>query len=242
MKRLLFPAAAPGALTLDGPGFHHLVRVLRVRAGDTLELFDGKGTVFPAVVQTLEVESARLEVAAGTPRAAMRELIIVQALPKADKLEWVLQKCTELGAAAFVPMFTERTVVKPSGREDGKLERWRKIVEEAARQCGRADVPRVEAPRGLPEAVRGLSQALVLVLDTAQGAAVSLSQAWAGEPSATRPVALVIGPEGGLSAAELEQLREAGAVPVTLGSRVLRTETAALSALAVLLHLQGELG
>lgn len=238
MKRLHLPGAAPGAMRLDGPRFHHLVRVLRVRAGEPLEIFDGKGTVFAAQVTDVGADSASLFLEAGTPQPAPRAITIVQGLPKAEKLEWVLQKGTELGAAAFRPVFTERTVIKPSGREDTKVQRWQRIVEEAARQSGRADVPVVFAPAALLEAVHELKGALVLVLDEEEEA-TSLSAAVA---ETTQPLALVIGPEGGLARAEVVALKQAGAVPVTMGRRVLRTETAALAALAVLFHLQGELG
>ncbi|MBS1153413.1 MAG: rRNA methyltransferase [Myxococcaceae bacterium] len=241
MKRLHLPQAAPGALRLEGPRFHHLIRVLRVRAGEALEVFDGRGTVFPAQVGEVGDEAATLTLGPGAPQPAPREITIVQGLPKAEKLEWVLQKCTELGAAAFAPVFCERTIVKPSGREDAKVQRWQRIVEEAARQSGRAEVPTVHPPRPLLEAVGGLSGCLILVLDEEEEA-LSLSAAVAPALSTAQPLALVIGPEGGLSRAEVAQLQQRGAVPVTLGRRVLRTETAALAALAVLLHLQGELG
>lgn len=238
MKRLHLPHAAPGAVRLDGPRFHHLIRVLRVRAGERLELFDGRGTVFPAEVEQVDTDAATLKVGPGVPQPVAPGITIVQGLPKAEKLEWVLQKGTELGAAAFAPVFTERCVVKPSGREDAKVQRWQKIAEEAARQSGRADVPTVLPPRPLLDAVRALAPGTrVLVLDEEEEER-SLSSA-AGEGG---PLALVIGPEGGLARSEVQALAALGALGVTLGRRVLRTETAALAALAVLLHLQGELG
>lgn len=241
MKRLHLPHAAAGALRLEGPRFHHLIRVLRVAAGERLEVFDGRGTVFAARVEDVGADAATLTLDPGEPQPPPRAITIVQSLPKAEKLEWVLQKCTELGAASFVPVFSERTVVKPSGREDTKVQRWQRIVEEAARQSGRADVPTVLAPQPLIDGVRALSSALVLVLDEEEEA-LALSAAVAQALSSAQPLALVIGPEGGLSRAEVAALHQLGAVSVTLGSRVLRTETAALAALAVLLHLQGELG
>ena len=141
MKRVHLPHAAAGPMRLEGPRFHHLVRVLRVRAGEALEVFDGRGTVFSAQVDDVGAEAASLTLAAGSPQPAPRAITIIQALPKAEKLEWVLQKCTELGAAAFAPVFSERTVIKPSGREDTKVQRWQRIVEEAARQSGRRRGP-----------------------------------------------------------------------------------------------------
>ncbi len=238
MKRVLLAEAWEGEHQLEGARFHHLATVLRVRVGDALEVFDGKGQVFDATVVTLGAES--LTVRLSQPRSAppTRQVTIVQGLPKADKLELVLQKGTELGASAFLPVSTARSVVKLEGREDKKLERWRRIVEEAARQCGRFDVPAVLEPRPL----KGLTLAgtTLLVLDEAEHTR-TLSSALEGlGPS--QPVALVIGPEGGLDRAEVDALRAAGAVSVTLGPLILRTETAALAALAVLRHLDGLLG
>lgn len=239
MKRLHLPNAAPGSLRLEGPRFHHLVRVLRAGAGEAIEVFDGRGTLFAAQVQDVKDDHATLTLGEPTTQPPPRQITIVQALPKAEKLEWVLQKCTELGASAFAPVFSERTVIKPSGREDTKVQRWQRIVEEAARQSGRADVPPVHPPRPLLEAVRALEKNLILVLDEEEEA-LPLSAAMGD--SRSQPLALVIGPEGGLARTEVKALQDLGAVSVTLGRRVLRTETAALAALAVLLHLQGELG
>lgn len=240
MKRLYVPNAISGVLHLSGPRFHHLVRVLRVKAGEPLEVFDGKGMAFPAQLSDLGANAATLTLAAGSPQPPPPRITLVQGLPKAEKLELVLQKGTELGAAAFAPVFSERCVIKPSGREETKVQRWQRIVEEAARQCGRADVPPVHAPRPLVDAVRALAGAVVLVLDEEEEALPLSAAVSTALPS--QPLALVIGPEGGLSRAEVAALVQLGAMPVTLGRRVLRTETAALAALSVLLFLQGELG
>ncbi|MEW5740522.1 MAG: 16S rRNA (uracil(1498)-N(3))-methyltransferase [Myxococcota bacterium] len=243
MNRLLVPGAAEGTLTVDGPRFHYLARVLRLTAGDALEVFDGTGRAFDARVTAVAEASASL--ALGPSRAAPlpRALTVVQGLPKGDKLEWVLQKGTELGVSAFVPAACARSVVKLDAKAAAsRVERWRRIVEEAARQCGRADVPPVTPPAPLLDAVAGLPDApAVFVLDEAERA-VSLSHAFAPLRDARRPLALVVGPEGGLERAEVDALLTRGAVPVSLGRLILRTETAALAAVSVLRHLDGELG
>jgi 16S rRNA (uracil1498-N3)-methyltransferase len=169
-------------------------------------------------------------------------LALVQGLPKGDKLEWVLQKGTELGATLFAPADTARAVVKlDEKRAAERVKRWTKIVEEAARQCGRADVPEVHPPRALLEAVASLPPGTRLLVLDEEERARPLGQAVASLPEGD-PLALVVGPEGGLDRGEVTALAEVGGVPVTLGRRVLRTETAALAALAVLQHLRGELG
>ncbi len=236
MKRLHLPQAKSGLSELTGEPFHYLSRVLRVKAGDALEVFDGQGQVFAAQVK--EVAEAALTLELKEPRPAPRApaLTLIQGLPKGDKLELVLQKGTELGVAAFYPVVTARAVSRPKDGE-AKAERWRKIVSEAARQCGRADVPPVAAPGPLEAAVAALPQGTQLLVLDEEEHALRLSDALGDGP-----VALVVGPEGGLAREEVVALRQSGGVSVTLGPRVLRTETAALAALAVLLHRRGELG
>lgn len=243
MKRLLVPGAAEGALDVDGPRFHYLVRVLRLSPGDSLEVFDGQGQAFDARVASVGEASARLTLGAARSAPRPRALTVVQGLPKGAKLEWVLQKGTELGVTAFVPAACARSVVKLDAKAAAsRAERWRRIVEEAARQCGRADVPAVSLPAPLPQAVAGLPGApAVFVLDEAERA-VSLSHAFCALRDAGEPIALVVGPEGGFDRGEVDALIARGAVPVSLGRLVLRTETAALAAVSVLRHLDGELG
>jgi 16S rRNA (uracil1498-N3)-methyltransferase len=247
MIRLLVPAAAEGPLdtsfdvTLDGPQLHYVARVLRLRAGDALEVFDGAGHTFAATVSALGEASCTLRLSQRSLARHGRAIAVVQGLAKGDKLDLVFQKATELGASHLVAAACERSVVKLDGKADAKRARWQRIAEEAARQCRRADVPRVEGPVPVLEAPALLGPGwAVLVLDEEERA-VPLSAAVMALPS-ERPVALVVGPEGGLSRAEVSGLVERGAVAVTLGGLVLRTETAALAGLAVLRHLDGALG
>ncbi|WP_434387179.1 16S rRNA (uracil(1498)-N(3))-methyltransferase [Melittangium boletus] len=244
MIRLLVPLPehAPSEVTLSGDRRHYLLHVLRLAEGDALEVFDGAGRAFDARVAAVEPETVRLTLGEARSTPAARAVHILQGLPKGDKLEWVLQKGTELGAAAFHPVATARSVVKldPKRAED-RTSRWMKIVEEAARQCRRNDVPLVHPPRPLVEAARALAPGtLLLVLDEEESAA-PLGELFRASAPGT-PVALVIGPEGGLAREEVGALQALGARPVTLGRRILRTETAALAALTVMAHLDGELG
>lgn len=239
MKRMLVPGAAEGRLQLTGAGFHHLAVVLRAGIGDVIEAFDGAGTSFTAKVLTIEDTFVTLQLSEPRVAALPRRVTVVQGLPKADKLELVLQKGTELGASAFLPAPAIRSVARLEGKLDSKLERWRRIIEEAARQCGRADVPHLLEPT--PLSAFSLPDTTVLVLDEVSDATIPLSHCVRALPS-DRPLALVIGPEGGLDRAEVEALTSRGAQRVTLGKNVLRTETAALAALSVIRHLDGWLG
>ena len=164
--------------------------------------------------------------------------MLIQGLPKADKLDLVLQKATELGVSAVWPVLTERSVARPKPEALGtRHARWQRIAEEAARQSGRAEVPEVTALRSLEEAARALGSGMRLLILDEEERSERLGAA-AGDGA----VALVVGPEGGLAREEVRLLRDLGGVPVSLGPLVLRTETASLAALAVLRHLDGLLG
>jgi 16S rRNA (uracil1498-N3)-methyltransferase len=231
------PSPAPERIRLEGAALHHL-RVARVAAGEKIEVFDGRGRAWAASVETVADDGAVLRLGEERHGASGRAVVLIQGLPKGDKLELVLQKVTELGVTAVWPVLTERSVSRPRPEaQEARRARWQRIAEEAARQSGRADVPEVAALRPLDEAVRALDGGFRLLVLDEEERAERLGQA-AGDG----PVALVVGPEGGLARAEVDALRAAGGIPVSLGPLVLRTETAGIAAIAVLRHLDGSLG
>ncbi|HVP61805.1 MAG TPA: 16S rRNA (uracil(1498)-N(3))-methyltransferase [Myxococcaceae bacterium] len=235
--RLDVPTPVPERVRVEGAALRHL-RVARVVPGETVEVFDGRGRAWAGWLETVDEGGAVLRLAEERRGEAGRTVVLIQGLPKGDKLDWVLQKSTELGVSAVWPVVTARSVARP------KLEalaarhaRWQRIVEEAARQSGRTEVPEVAALRPLEEAVKALPTGVrLLVLDEEE------QRERLGPAAGDGAVALVIGPEGGLEREEVEALRTAGGVPVSLGPLVLRTETAGVAALAVLRHLDGLLG
>lgn len=240
MNRLYLPGAVSGSRQLEGAQFHKLVRVLRLAPGATVQVFDGRGARFTATLEAIEGERARLMLGAPSLEVAPRRLAVVQGLTRAERLELVLQKCTELGATDFVLLAAARSVVKLEGKADKKLSRWQRILEEAARQSGRADVPSLAGPTAAGAVAGALpAGARVLVLDEEEKA-LTLSAAAGPLLETDGPLALVVGPEGGLTREEVAALVAGGAQAVTLGAQVLRTETAALAALAVLRHLDGQ--
>lgn len=210
-------------------------------------VFDGEGMEGEARIQqvdqrgrvTLEV----LRVERGRRDSPLR-LHLVQGLPRAQKLEWVLQKATELGVSQIGVLLCQRSLGSAKGlRGTRRWSRWRRILEEAARQCGRARVPDLVGPWDLDEFLefQGGSQALRLVLwEEARGK--GLSEALRDLAGPPREVWLVVGPEGGLEPWEVDRMVEAGFIPVGLGPRTLRTETAGAVALAILQFLFGDLG
>jgi len=245
MARLFHPVAdpPPPSIRLEGTGFHHLIHVLRLKAGDDVEVFDGRGRSFLGRVASIQRGSA--EIMLGPPGASHpgRYVMLVQSLPKADKMEWIIQKATELGASAFAPVHSARSVVRLRGaRLEQRLQRWRTIAQQAARQCGRSDVPEILPAEPIAARVEALSPTVRCFLLDEDEPAVSLNQAFSAAKTDQSPVALLIGPEGGFERREVGTLRQLGALPVSLGKAKLRTETAAIVALAILLHLDGRLG
>lgn len=239
MIRLPVPAGTlvAGELVLRGEEAHRVRDVLRLEVGAEVELFDGQGRVASARLEGFTPDP-RLQVGAPREVPVAPPLCIAQGMPKGDKLEFVIQKATELGAAEVVPFDCMRAVVKLDGKKAAeRQERWQRIAVEAARQCGRADVPQVGAVASLAH-VLARPGAVGLLYEGETELRLGAFLDAAGE----RPVTLLIGPEGGFDPREVAQAQAAGARLVGLGSRILRTETVALAALAIALHRRGELG
>jgi 16S rRNA (uracil1498-N3)-methyltransferase len=214
---------------------HYLRDVLRLGPGAEVELFDGAGGAWDARI----VEG--FEALALGPRRELRPgglpIWLLFALSKGEKVELVVQKATELGAARVVPFGAERSVVRLDGEKgEERARRWRRIAEEAARQCGRADVPEVAAPAPLEAALATLPRGFECLVFERGGAPL------AEAPPAAAGYAAVIGPEGGLTEGELLACERAGARRASLGPRVLRAETAAIVAVALLQARFGDLG
>jgi len=256
---------------LDAETGKKLTRVLRLCAGEPFIGFDGRGRewdcILTATGRPREDDFERLE-KRGTSKGKVRALIVApretsapsrlhlsvaQAVPKNDKMEWVLQKGTELGVAEFWPFEAERTVARllggdeESARATARAERWRRIAAGAAAQCGRADVPIIHAIADLSTVIgAGANAGRCFLLDESENAE-PLRAALEREPLALEndepmKVMLLVGPEGGWSESEREQAERYGAESVHLGRLILRTETAALVAAALLQWEAGELG
>ena len=201
--------------------------VLRMKPGDRVALFDGSGSEWIGELTAGgKSASVRLIEKRDGPSGPRRRVTLCQALLKGERMEWVLQKGTELGVEAFQPVLTERVVARKSETP----ERWRRIVIEAAEQCGRTDVPAVHPPVSLDAALGG-DGAHVFCWE-GEGSATLWEQIAGGAPERLR---LHVGPEGGFSDSEAERARERGVAVVSLGPLILRAETAAVAASALLL-------
>jgi 16S rRNA (uracil1498-N3)-methyltransferase len=235
------PFSSGRRITLAGNAASHVTRVLRLRVGAQLVLFDGSGGEFEGSID--KAHGGEVTVAIGEHRALEREsplaLTLAQGVSRGERMDLVVQKATELGVTRILPVLTERSVVRLTAQQsDRKLNHWRAIAIAACEQCGRNRLPELAAP---------VTLAQLLGSDGGAGAAGGLRLLLSPEGSATlagltRPVAaatVLIGPEGGLSDEEEQAAVASGFTAVRLGPRVLRTETAAIAALTLL---QRELG
>jgi 16S rRNA (uracil1498-N3)-methyltransferase len=233
------PVVAGKRLVLEGSAANHIARVLRLRSGDPLTVFDGSGGEFGARIEELRKEA--VVVAVQEHRALDREsplpLTLAQGMSRGERMDWVIQKATELGTSRIVPVFTKRSVVRLDEKQaERKLQHWRAIAVAACEQCGRNRIPELATPVDFFD---------VLAADTSGSTRIVLSPAGELRIDDLKEVAagitVLIGPEGGLEDAEREAAIAAGFKPVRLGPRVLRTETAAIAALTIIQRYFGDL-
>lgn len=230
-----------------GEELRHLAQVMRLRPGDSLVILDGCGRQYEGVVRSLTKEAAEIRLLTVTEGAGESPLCLwlVQGIPKGDKMEGIVQKAAELGAAGIIPAEMNRCVVRYSGeKRESRRERWQKIVREAVKQCGRSSVPVVADICSLEDLLPRLREGLCLVPWEEGG--ISL-KAWVRTESARARagahVFIVVGPEGGMEEGEVSLLKEgAGGSAVTLGPRILRAETAGAAVLAALQYEWGDMG
>jgi len=239
--RLFIPDAliANSELSLTGEQANYVARVLRLKVGGALFMFDGNGGKYGAVIKSFSKNRVVVTIGEHHDEEIESPLAIrlVQGISRAGRMDIVVQKATELGVRRISPVITEFSVVKLAGdRAVKRHEHWRKISQSACEQCGRNSLPAIDGPQDLRIWLdnRKSDGATRILLDPQSRTSVSMLQA----PKAR--VDLLVGPEGGLSEAERSQCEESGFTPVSLGPRVLRTETAALAGITVLQTLWGD--
>ncbi len=224
-------------LTIVGEDVSHISKVLRMSAGDSIVVCDGNGNDYNAVITSI----SKTEVVADIKEKyvcdaePVVDVTLYQALPKQGKMEYIIQKTTELGINKIVPVYTKRCVVKPSD----KTERWSKVAESAAKQCGRGIVPEVTATVSFDEALKqmeGFDLALMPYECEEENKLKTVLKS-----SQYKNVSIFIGPEGGFDTKEVERAIECGIKTVTLGKRILRTETAASAVLPIIMYENDEM-
>lgn len=231
--------AVGGQCQLDDNAANHVGRVLRMQAGQALQLFNGDGQDYRATITEAGKKHVQVEVqeAAENETESPLRVVLAQTLSKGDRMDYAVQKAVEMGVSEIVPLTTERCDVKLKGdREDKRLRHWQQVAISAAEQCGRARVPDIQPVMTVQqwlEHARACDLRLVLHHRTER----SLNTL--EKPSS---IALMIGPEGGLTAEEIALAEDNGFLPVALGPRVLRTETAPVAAIALCQWLWGDIG
>jgi 16S rRNA (uracil1498-N3)-methyltransferase len=226
-------------LTVAGTAGNHIARVLRLRAGDALTLFNGQGGEYGGTIEEIRRDSVLVSVLEhrAVDRESPLQLVLVQGISRGERMDWVVQKATELGVWRIVPVFTERSVVQLDDRQAArKVQHWRSIAIAACQQSGRNRVPQIAQPVALYDLLEQPHLGGVALL-LSPGATMRLTDIPAAAPGAT----VLIGPEGGLAEVEQEAAIRSGCTPVRLGPRVLRTETAAVCALTLLQQKFGDL-
>jgi 16S rRNA (uracil1498-N3)-methyltransferase len=218
---------------IAGGDAHKLVHVLRLQDGDRIEIVDSTGAAFSAVIELAErVVRARLVEVIAHDDADALQVDVAQAVPKGRRMEFVIEKATELGAAAILPFYSERSVARAVTAS--KRERWSRLARSAALQCGRREAPAVCEPSGFAQLLERFAQYDRVIFVWELAPQIPLRETLPAALAGARRVLVLIGPEGGFAHHEAEAAREHGAVLLWLGRRILRTDTAAMVVLAVI--------
>lgn len=230
----------------DSGDLKHMRKVLRMGVGDELDISDGAAWEYHVQIEALDEDEAKLLILDKQKFAREPELHVTlyQGVPKAGKMEGIIQKCVELGVYAIVPVFMERTVVVDKGNFGKKQDRWQKISDEAVKQCKRGIIPEVGASLKFKEMLTELEQydLILFPYENEEGTTIKdclrnvVRAVEAGERTMPKHVCIIIGPEGGFADKEAEMLDKAGAQRVSLGKTILRTETAGPAALAMAMY------
>lgn len=222
-----------------------MTRVLRLGPGDIITLLDGKGNSYRCRIDAKSGDTVSCRVlerrrAGGEPPL---RVVLVQGMAKGDKMDTVVQKGTELGAAAFMPVLCRRSVVRlDAAKGAARRERWQRVAAGAAKQCRRALVPEVYEPLAWSAALRLIPPGALVLLPWEEASGHTLKRELQSRHVPPPEVYIIIGPEGGLEEVEVDEARCRGAVPVSLGPRIMRTETAGLAVITMVLYQWGDLG
>lgn len=230
---------ADGRIRLAGADFNHIKNVLRMHVGEKIIICDGQGRDYYCIIDEMcgqEISAAILECNASQAELKTK-LVLFQGIPKKDKMELIIQKAVELGVYEIVPVMTKRVIVKleDGKKQERKLERWQAISESAARQSGRGIIPRVAAPVAFDDAVKRAQELEYNVIPYEHSDGIEAARNHIKNMHGKSSVGIFIGPEGGFEEDEIKLAGENGIFPMTLGSRILRTETAGMALLSIIM-------
>lgn len=227
-------------MEIDGDEAHHILRVKRLGAGDELVVFDGSGREANAQIIEASTEAGVVRVRVGETHEIDREagiaITLAAAMPKGKRAEMMVQKCAELGVRRFIPLECARSVVNVRTRADTKIQKWERVCAEASKQSGRNRVMEIAPPHTLTEALRLTSSHRIALIATLSDEARSLRMVLDRSPDPLDTVLYLVGPEGGFTRTEVSEATRAGCTPVALAPSILRTETAAIAGVAMLVY------
>lgn len=232
-------------VTIKGDEARHIAQVLRLKERDRIKVFTEKGKEYlTEIIQVSKKEVMGKILNEKKLTTEPRVLItLVQGLPKSNKMDFIVQKVTELGVKKVIPVITQRTIVRLDKEKAGKRRnRWQRIALEAAKQSGRAIIPEVDAITTFVQSLSNISEENLNLIPWEEEETTSLKEVLKSITDHREPLTVFIGPEGGFTSEEVEAAKEKGAVPVSLGPRLLRTETAGLVTLAMILYELGDMG
>lgn len=243
MRRFLVEEIKDGRAVLKGQEALHLSRVLRYEPGERVLVFDGRGSLYRSRILAIGPEVlVQIEAEIEAEAENRLEITLAQGLLKGDKMDFVVQKATELGAASFVPLTLERSVVKLTDKKaEQRQERWQRIAQEAVKQCGRVTVPDIRPVQSLDDLLLSAEDYDLLLFPWEEEQEMSV-KAILNEHLNCHKVLCILGPEGGMTKEEMLAVKKAGGRVVTLGKRILRAETASVAVLSIVQYALGDLG
>jgi len=227
-------------IVIAGEEAHHIIRVLRLGPGHSVSISDGKSVESLGVISDIDIRDTKIKIRIldqNKSKETKPFITLLQALPKGEKFDWIIQKSTELGVSKIIPVITQRTIVNilPSKLER-RMERWNKIAIEAAKQSLRMDIPQIGELSTFDASLREVEKHRLSIIPWEQEKELSIRKALKSIDGTVTKVAVFIGPEGGFSPEEVKKAKEMGAVSVSLGPRILRTETAAIAVCSILMY------
>ena len=237
MSRFFIPPASVDGkkISISGKEAHHILDVMRLKVSDKVVTFDGTGKEYSGVIRDISRNSLTVEITETRTPAGKEtwKITLIQAMPKKDKMDYIVEKSTELGVHSIVPVITRRTIPDwDEPKKRSQAERWRKIAKEAAKQCGRLDIPAVSAISEFTDAISGFADFDKQLIAILSEETITIKEAMAGFKSGR--IVIAIGPEGDFTADEARAAEGSGFRAISLGPRVLKSDTAGLVLLSIL--------
>ena len=227
-----------GQAIISGSDYRHIVKVLRLKVGHEIILFDESGTEHSATITEIAKNEVKLAIAESrkVETESSLNIVLLQVVPKGNKMDFIIEKATELGVKTIVPVIADRSQI----RKTGKIERWRKVAKESSKQCGRTAQPDIYTLKNFREVIKLYNHsALRMILDNQ--CKDDIKYVITSVPQSPTNITLLVGPEGGFSNAEIRLAKENGFIPTGLGPRTFRTETASIVAITILQYIYGDI-